>query len=189
MVKGQKVSTELKLAAVTAPGTTIEAPGHLFVEIQMFKQIVRSEYAYPIFPLLLHTKLKYIEFLYRVCSIYVLFSISKIFPNIVDPGKLAELMSTQVIYIRLMQETSLGDLILAQHCENAREFLFPTPKLSPIYPGVEREITLDRTRHYAGLLEPKLEFRIGSLLLTIMLFINDYNLYIKLGIQYQVRKQ
>ena len=67
-------------------------------------------------------------------------------------------MSTQVIYIRLMQETSLGDLILAQHCENAREFLFPTPKLSPIYPGVEREITLDRTRHYSALLEPKLEF-------------------------------
>ena len=67
-------------------------------------------------------------------------------------------MSTQVVYIRLMQETALGDQILAQHCENAREFLFPTPKLSPSYPGIDREIVLERTNHYNGLLEPKIEF-------------------------------
>ena len=89
---------------------------------------------------------------------YFVFSVSKIFPNCVDPGKLAETMSTQVVYIRLMQETALGDQILAQHCENAREFLFPTPKLSPSYPGIDREIVLERTNHYNGLLEPKIEF-------------------------------
>ena len=90
--------------------------------------------------------------------LYFVFSVSKIFPNCVDPGKLAETMSTQVVYIRLMQETALGDQILAQHCENAREFLFPTPKLSPSYPGIDREIVLERTNHYNGLLEPKIEF-------------------------------
>ena len=91
-------------------------------------------------------------------AFYIVFSVSKIFPNCVDPGKLAETMSTQVVYIRLMQETALGDQILAQHCENAREFLFPTPKLSPSYPGIDREIVLERTNHYNGLLEPKIEF-------------------------------
>jgi len=142
MVRGLKVSSEFKLEAVSAPGTTLASPGHVFIEIQIFKQIVRSEYCYPLFPILLHSKL----------------SVSKIFPNCVDPGKLAETMSTQVVYIRLMQETALGDQILAQHCENAREFLFPTPKLSPSYPGIDREIVLERTNHYNGLLEPKIEF-------------------------------
>jgi len=142
MVRGLKVSSEFKLEAVSAPGTTLESLGHVFIEIQIFKQIVRSEYCYPLFPILLHSKL----------------SVSKIFPNCVDPGKLAETMSTQVVYIRLMQETALGDQVLAQHCENAREFLFPTPKLSPSYPGIDREIVLERTNHYNGLLEPKIEF-------------------------------
>ena len=58
MVRGLKVSSEFKLEAVSAPGTTLALPGHVFIEIQIFKQIVRSEYCYPLFPVLLHSKLR-----------------------------------------------------------------------------------------------------------------------------------
>ena len=58
MVRGLKVSSEFKLEAVSAPGTTLASPGHVFIEIQIFKQIVRSEYCYPLFPILLHSKLR-----------------------------------------------------------------------------------------------------------------------------------
>jgi len=57
-----------------------------------------------------------------------------------------------------MQETGLGDQILAQYACNAREFLFPTPGLTESYPGIEREILLTRTSVYTGILEPKVEF-------------------------------
>ena len=61
--------------------------------------------------------------------------------------------------IKLCQETAFGDQVLACYTQTAREFLFPTPKLaSSGYPGVDREVILARTRHYGGLLEPKLEF-------------------------------
>ena len=47
---------------------------------------------------------------------------------------------------------------LIKFSETARAFLFPTPKLSSSYPGVDREVILSRTSHYGGILEPKLEF-------------------------------
>ena len=41
--------------------------------------------------------------------------------------------------------------------KDAREFLFPSPKFSGPS-GHEREVVLERTAHYDGLLEPKVEF-------------------------------
>ena len=97
----------------------------------------------PIFPLLLHKKL----------------SCTHVFPHIIDPGRLADELNKQVVSIRLVQETGLGDQILAQYVTNARDFLFPTPLLSEAYPGVERQILLSRTSCYTGIIEPKVEFR------------------------------
>jgi len=84
--------------------------------------------------------------------------LAKIFPKLTDPGRLAEQLSGQLVHVRLMQETAFGDQVLAQFSENARQFLFPTPKLTDAYPGVDREVILSRTVHYGGLLEPKVEF-------------------------------
>ena len=142
MVRGLKVTVDLNLAAVSCPGTILQTRGYVFLELQIFKSILRSEFQPAIFPLLLHKKL----------------SCSQVFPHIVDPGKLAGALNKQIIAIRLMQETGLGDQILAQYTCNAREFLFPTPQLTEAYPGVERQVLLTRTSIYTGLLEPKVEF-------------------------------
>merc|ERR1712157_546694 len=122
MVRGLKVSTSFKLEAVTAPGTTLPSAGHVFVEIGLFQKWVRTAPVYPLFPLLIHERL----------------SVSKIFPKLTDPGRLAEQLAGQLVTIKLMQETAFGDQVLASYSQTAREFLFPTPKLSTGYPGVDR---------------------------------------------------
>jgi len=142
MVRGLKVSVDLNLEAVSCPGTILQTSGYVFVELQIFRNILRSEFQPPIFPLLLHKKL----------------SCTHVFPHIIDPGRLADELNKQVVSIRLVQETGLGDQILAQYVTNARDFLFPTPLLSEAYPGVERQILLSRTSCYTGIIEPKVEF-------------------------------
>lgn len=34
--------------------------------------------------------------------------------------------------------------------DNAREFLFPTPKVTPTYPGVDRELLFERSPTFPG---------------------------------------
>ena len=51
---------------------------------------------------------------------------------------------------------SAGQL-LATYEDNTREFLFPTPRASPSYPGVDREVLLRRSSTFPGI-APKLEF-------------------------------
>lgn len=51
----------------------------------------------------------------------------------------------------------LAGELLATYDDNARDFLFPTPRVSPTYPGVDREVLLQRSSTFAGI-APKLEF-------------------------------
>jgi hypothetical protein len=143
MVKGLKVSVDLNLDAVSSPGTVLGTRGPLYIEMQIFRHVLRSEASPSIFPVLLHKRL----------------NITHIFPFLTDPGQLASELAKQIISIKLIQEGALGDQILAHYAASARDFLFPTPSLSDTYPGVHREILMNRTQFYTGLLEPKLEFR------------------------------
>ena len=138
-----KVSVDLNLDAVSSPGTVLGTRGPLYIEMQIFRHLLRSEASPSIFPVLLHKRL----------------NITHIFPYLTDPGQLANELAKQMISIKLIQEGALGDQILAHYAASARDFLFPTPQLSDTYPGVHREILMNRTQFYTGLLEPKLEFR------------------------------
>jgi len=142
MVKGLKVSVDLNLDAVSSPGTVLGTRGPLYIEMQIFRHVLRSEASPSIFPVLLHKRL----------------NITHIFPYLTDPWQLASELAKQMISIKLIQEGALGDQILAHYAASARDFLFPTPSLSDTYPGVHREILMNRTQFYTGLLEPKLEF-------------------------------
>lgn len=44
----------------------------------------------------------------------------------------------------------LGGELLGTYEDNARDFLFPTPKVSPTYPGVDREVLLQRSASFPG---------------------------------------
>ena len=104
MVRGLKVTVDLNLAAVSCPGVVLTTKGSLFLELHIFNRILRSDFHAPIFPLLLHKKL----------------SCSYVFPLVTDPGKLAENLNREVVNIRLLQESGLGDQLLAQYRANAK---------------------------------------------------------------------
>ena len=87
MVRGLKLTVDLNLAAVSCPGTILQTRGYVFVELQIFKNILRSEFQPPIFPLLLHKRL----------------SCSQVFPHITDPGKLAGVLNKQIVTIRYVK--------------------------------------------------------------------------------------
>ena len=44
MVRGLKVSVDLNLEAVSCPGTILQTSGYVFVELQIFRNILRSEF-------------------------------------------------------------------------------------------------------------------------------------------------
>ncbi|XP_068782670.1 spermatogenesis associated 6-like protein isoform X7 [Struthio camelus] len=67
----------------------------------------------------------------------------KVFESAVDPAAVTEMLET-------------GD-DLAFYEENTRDFLFPEPKLTPAYPGVDRELLMKTSSHFPGI-APKIEF-------------------------------
>uniref|UniRef100_A0A6I8Q107 Spermatogenesis associated 6-like n=1 Tax=Xenopus tropicalis TaxID=8364 RepID=A0A6I8Q107_XENTR len=66
----------------------------------------------------------------------------KVFLKAVDPAALAQSLETD---------------ILAVFEENTRQFLFPEPKLTPAYPGVDREVLMKTVNGFPGI-APKIEF-------------------------------
>ncbi|XP_025895486.1 spermatogenesis associated 6-like protein [Nothoprocta perdicaria] len=80
----------------------------------------------------------------------------KVFENAVDPAAVTEILESLVTKFELIQLSSSGDG-LAFYEENTRDFLFPEPKLTPAYPGVDRELLMKTSSHFPGI-APKIEF-------------------------------
>ncbi|XP_067171745.1 spermatogenesis associated 6-like protein isoform X4 [Apteryx mantelli] len=66
----------------------------------------------------------------------------KVFESAVDPAAVTEMLERDD---------------LAFYEENTRDFLFPEPKLTPAYPGVDRELLMKTSSHFPGI-APKIEF-------------------------------
>nr|XP_005998934.1 PREDICTED: spermatogenesis associated 6-like protein isoform X2 [Latimeria chalumnae] len=122
-----KVVVELHIHAVTCPGVFLADKDDVYLSICILDQYRKTACLSPIFPLLIHEKMTF----------------EKVFPSAVDPAAVAELLE-------------IGE-VLAYHEENTRDFLFPEPKLTPTYPGVDREVLMNRLPIFHGI-APKLEF-------------------------------
>uniref|UniRef100_A0A4W3HN33 Spermatogenesis-associated protein 6 N-terminal domain-containing protein n=1 Tax=Callorhinchus milii TaxID=7868 RepID=A0A4W3HN33_CALMI len=77
--------------------------------------------------------------------------------DIIDPADVAEFLECDIVKFELLHLTPTGDEPLAIYEENTRPFLFPEPKLTPTYPGVDREVLMRRcsqafVRHYFHLI-------------------------------------
>ncbi|KAH0628307.1 hypothetical protein JD844_009259 [Phrynosoma platyrhinos] len=81
----------------------------------------------------------------------------KIFENATDPVAVVELLEKNVTKIRLSELIPSEKEELAFYKENTRDFLFPEPKLTPPYPGVDRELLMNTHPSFPGI-APKLEF-------------------------------
>ncbi|XP_074850959.1 spermatogenesis associated 6-like protein [Carettochelys insculpta] len=122
-----KVVVELEIHAVTCPGVFLPEKHNIYLSVCILDQYKETECLPPIFPLLFHEKMWF----------------EKVFESAVDPVAVTEMLE-------------MGDS-LAFYEENTRDFLFPEPKLTPAYPGVERELLMKTSPSFPGI-APKIEF-------------------------------
>ncbi|KAM9137605.1 LOW QUALITY PROTEIN: spermatogenesis associated 6-like protein [Pangshura tecta] len=136
-----KVVVELQIHAVTCPGVFLPEKHDIYLSVCILGQYKETECLPPIFPLLFHEKMWF----------------EKVFESAVDPAAVTEMLESNVTTFGLIQlVSSVGDS-LAFYEENTRDFLFPEPKLTPVYPGMERELLMKTSPSFPGI-APKIEF-------------------------------
>ncbi|XP_069084445.1 spermatogenesis associated 6-like protein isoform X3 [Pleurodeles waltl] len=136
-----KVQVELHIQAITCPGVFLPEKDDIYLSVSMLDQWKDTECLPPVFPLLFHEKMKF----------------EKVYQDVTDPAAVAELLECETVKFELTQLTPPVGEFLAFFEENTREFLFPEPKLTPSYPGVERELLMKTVRNFPGI-APKIEF-------------------------------
>nr|XP_039259623.1 spermatogenesis-associated protein 6-like isoform X3 [Styela clava] len=139
--KALKVVVEVEFHAVTCPGVFLPAREEVFLNVEIFGQLKRTQYHPPVFPFLFHERIRF----------------EKVFCQATDPIQVAQELCSESVNMELIQLSYPGGELLGTYTDNARDFLFPTPKVSPTYPGVDREVLFQRTASFPGI-APKLEF-------------------------------
>ncbi|XP_066460334.1 spermatogenesis associated 6-like protein isoform X2 [Eleutherodactylus coqui] len=136
-----KVVVELQIHAVTCPGVYLPDKNDAFLSVSILGQAKETRCLPAVFPLLFHEKMRF----------------EKVFQKAVDPAAVAELLENRIAGFELIQLNQLGEDVLATYKENHRYFLFPEPKLTPPYPGVDREVLMRAVPGFPGI-APKIEF-------------------------------
>ncbi|XP_023149419.1 spermatogenesis associated 6-like protein [Amphiprion ocellaris] len=139
--KALKVVVELKFRAVSCPGVHLAAKDDVYLSMCFMGQCRQSESLPALFPLLFHEKMTF----------------EKIFRHAVDPGDIAVMLEYETVRVELVQLIPPVGVTLACFEEDARNFLFPEPKLVPSFSGVDREVLMTRAPHFPGI-APRLEF-------------------------------
>ncbi|XP_043574689.1 spermatogenesis associated 6-like protein isoform X1 [Chiloscyllium plagiosum] len=137
-----KCVIQLEIHAVTCPGVMLPRKDEVYINICMLGQYWKTKCFMPVFPLLIHESLQFEKVFGR---------------DVVDPADVAAFLECDTTKFELMQYSPSVDEILANYEDNTRNFLFPEPKLTPSYPGVDREALMKRCSP-AFLIAPKLEF-------------------------------
>ncbi|NP_001089751.1 uncharacterized protein LOC734815 [Xenopus laevis] len=135
-----KIVIELQIHAVTCPGVFLPEKDDIFLNVSILGQHKETGCLPAVFPLLFHEKMRF----------------EKVFHKAVDPATLAQSLENHTTRFELIQLTHSAD-ILAVFEENTRQFLFPEPKLTPAYPGVDREVLMKTVQGFPGI-APKIEF-------------------------------
>ncbi|XP_053227109.1 spermatogenesis associated 6-like protein isoform X1 [Podarcis raffonei] len=136
-----KVVVELQIHAVSCPGVYLTEKNDVYLHVCILGQCKETESLRPIFPLLFHEKMWF----------------EKVFEKATDPVAVVELLERNVTKFRLVEVVPSGKGELAFYEENTRGFLFPEPKLTPAYPGVDRGLLMKTRPSFPGI-APKLEF-------------------------------
>ncbi|XP_028567760.1 spermatogenesis associated 6-like protein isoform X3 [Podarcis muralis] len=121
-----KVVVELQIHAVSCPGVYLTDKNDVYLHVCILGQCKETESLRPIFPLLFHEKMWF----------------EKVFEKATDPVAVVELLERNVTKFRLVEVVPSGKGELAFYEANTRGFLFPEPKLTPAYPGVDRELLM-----------------------------------------------
>ncbi|XP_048358798.1 spermatogenesis associated 6-like protein isoform X2 [Sphaerodactylus townsendi] len=126
---------------VTCPGVYLTEKNDVYLTVCILGQSKETESLPSIFPLLFHEKMWF----------------EKVFEKAKDPIAVVELLGRNVTKFRLSELIPTEREGLAFYEVNTRDFLFPEPKLTPVYPGVDRELLMKTHPTFPGI-APKLEF-------------------------------
>uniref|UniRef100_A0A8C5LSL1 Spermatosis associated 6 like n=1 Tax=Leptobrachium leishanense TaxID=445787 RepID=A0A8C5LSL1_9ANUR len=136
-----KVVVELQIHAVTCPGVFLPEKDEIFLNVSIMNQIKETGCLPAIFPLLFHEKMRF----------------EKLFHKAADPAAITQLLEKDIARFEMVQLSHTAGDVLAIYEENSRDFLFPEPKLTPPYPGVDREVLMKTVHGFPGI-APKIEF-------------------------------
>jgi len=139
--KALKVIVDVTINAVTCPGVILPDHSSVFLNVDIFGECQKTECLPAVFPFLYHEKMRF----------------EKTFHQATDPVQVANQLAQDIVRLELIQLSYPSGDLLARYEENSRDFLFPTPRISPAYPGVDREILLIRSDGFPGI-APRLEF-------------------------------
>ncbi|NXG65462.1 SPAT6 protein, partial [Hemiprocne comata] len=140
------------LLQITCPGVVLKGKEELYLSVSVLGQYKKTQHVPAAFPLSFQEKLVF----------------EKAFPDVVDPGDLAELLELDTAVLELVQLVPPVGKILATYEENTRDFLFPDPKLTRGHRGLDREILMKRSSSFTGI-APKLRFSTSSLITESLL--------------------
>ncbi|XP_036784270.2 spermatogenesis associated 6-like protein isoform X7 [Manis pentadactyla] len=122
-----EVVVELQIRAISCPGVFLPGKQDVYLGVYLLSQYLETNCFPSVFPIMIQQNMRF----------------EKVFENAIDPGAVADILE-------MWEE-------LASYEENTRDFLFPEPKLTPLYPGMCREVLMKTVAGFPGI-APKIEF-------------------------------
>ncbi|XP_037706932.1 spermatogenesis associated 6-like protein isoform X5 [Choloepus didactylus] len=136
-----EVVVELQIRAVSCPGVFLPGKQDVYLGVCMLNQYLETDCFPPVFPIVIQQSMRF----------------QKVFENTIDPGTVADILESFLTRFELIQLVPPVWEELACYEENTRDFLFPEPKLTPVHPGICREVLMKTAVGFPGI-APKIEF-------------------------------